>query len=353
MANGRWVLLAIGLLAAGILVGSLSASLGPDQPFEAAVAAPTWEDTVVGIVQSVGPAVVKLVTTREVFLDQFFFQVRQEEEGVGSGVIFHPDGYIVTNNHVVADAREIRAFLPDGRELAGKLVGRDPYTDLAVVKVDGEELPVAELGSSSKLKVGQNVVAIGNPFRFDNSVTTGVVSALGRDISVHPERDFDLTGMIQTDAAINPGNSGGPLLDGEGKVVGINTAVFRPAQGIGFAIPIDLAKGIIDQLLEHGKVIRLGVVGGTLTPQIAAALEEQQGIALGTTRGAYVLRVMPETPAAKGGIKPGDVIVEVNGTKIDSIEEMADLVQRAGFGASLRLVLIRDAAPVELEVVLE
>ncbi|MGI6038432.1 MAG: S1C family serine protease [Limnochordia bacterium] len=346
-----WTLVFLGVFLASYLGNWLSPQ-PLAQPEEVVAQAPPWEETVIGIVEQVGPAVVKLVTTKEVLIDQFFFQVLQETEGVGSGFIFSPKGYILTNDHVIADARVITVFLPDGREYPGEIIGRDPLTDLAVVKIEGSDLPVVEFGDSDDLRVGQQVIAIGNPFRFDNSVTTGVVSALGRDISVHPQRDFDLTGMIQTDAAINPGNSGGPLLNGQGQVIGINTAVFQAAQGIGFAIPINLARDIADQLLEFGRVIRLGVIGGTLTPEVTKALE-REGIVVGSDQGAYVLRVLPDTAAERAGLQSGDVIVELNGEGIDSIENLVARVEKLGIGSHLTINFLREGEPRQVEVVLE
>jgi len=297
---------------------------------------------VAGIVDRVGPAVVKVVTQQQVLIDNFFFQSMETREGVGSGVLFDDEGHILTNNHVISNAGNIRVFLPDGRSFQGRLTGSDPLSDLAVLQIQGDDLPVAELGDSDKLDVGQFVVAIGNPFRFDNSVTVGVISALGRNISVDPRINLDLQDMIQTDASINPGNSGGPLLDEMGRVIGINTAIFQPAQGIGFAIPVNTAKGVAAEILRYGKVIRLGIIGGTLTPEIARALEEETGEKLPVSRGAFAVRVLADTPAAAAGIENADIIVEANGVQVTKMSDLIQQVKKSGFGGAVNITLYRD-----------
>lgn len=311
--------------------GPLGGAQVPSQPFDNAVTQ---------VVEQVGPSVVKIAARQKVAVDTFFFQGEQEREGIGSGVVISEDGLILTNNHVVENAEAIRVFFSGGRSADADVVGLDPLSDLALLKVSGDGLPAARLGDSDELAVGQYVVAIGNPFRFDNSVTFGVISALGRDISIDPELELDLTDMIQTDASINPGNSGGPLLDMDGRVIGINTAIFQPAQGIGFAIPVNTAKEIISQLQRWGKVPRLGILGGSLTPEIADAFEERFGQPPGATRGAYIVRVLQGTPADRAGLKPGEVVVAVDGRSIETMEELVGIVRRAGLGASLQLTLV-------------
>ncbi len=212
--------------------------------------------------QKVGPSVVKISTKQEEVVYSFFFTpMVQVREGLGSGVIIDSSGYILTNNHVVQGVSQIAVMLADGRQFDARIVGTDPYTDLAVIKVDATDLPVAELGDSDKLVPGEPAIAIGNPYGFDHTITAGVVSALNRTVEVSPSQGIVLEGLIQTDAPINPGNSGGALVTVDGRVVGINTAIIEEAQGIGLAIPINMARQVADQIIRYGKVPRpyLGV----------------------------------------------------------------------------------------------
>lgn len=312
-------------------------------------------DQVVRAVREVGPAVVKISVTQQQFLDGLFGRVPVEEEGLGSGVIVDASGLILTNHHVVHRARRITVSLPDGRQFEGELVGSSPESDLAVVRVEpGGALPQARLGSSADLQVGQGVIAIGNPFGFDYSVTIGVVSALGRELVVGQERPVVLTNLIQTDAAINPGNSGGPLVDFQGRVIGINTAVLRAvagfeAQGLGFAIPIDDARRVAEEIIGGGPV-RLGILGGTLTPQIAAAIERATGEPLGTREGVFVREVYPGSPAERAGLKPTDVIVAADGAPVRSVEELLQRVRQAGRGGRLELTILRRSVSYRITV---
>lgn len=296
-----------------------------------------WEDPVVLAIQGVGPATVKIETVTEVVIDQFFFQYVDQQQGIGSGVIFREDGHILTNNHVVAQSDQINVRLPDGRSYEAKIVGTDPLSDLAVIKITGSDLPTAPLGDSNELRVGEQVVAIGNPFGQDYSVSSGVVSALNRDLLIDPDENRYLEGMIQTDTAINPGNSGGPLLGLNGKVIGINTAIIQNAQGIGFAIPITTAKLTAEQIIEHGKPLKLGVLGGSLVPALAETIRNQTDATVAVERGAFITRVIADSPAAMAGVKPGDIIVAVNSQQIAGMRELRDLVQQSGFGSSLVL----------------
>lgn len=316
------------------------------------------EQAIVDAVQRIGNSVVKISVTAKVKLDSLFGQVFTEEQGVGSGVIVDAAGYILTNHHVIEDATEIDVFLPDGRGFSGSVVGKDPASDLAIVKVQGRNLPVAELGDSTALQVGQHVIAIGNPFGFDYTVTTGVVSALGRELLVNPETGQPLQNMIQTDAAINPGNSGGPLVNLQGQVVGINTAVVRQvegfeAQGLGFAIPISDARQITRQILQHGRPLRLGIVGGTLTPAIARAIRERTRMNLPVDRGAFITRVLPNTPAEQGGLLPSDVIVKVNNRDVTSLHDVTRAVQDTGFGGTLRFQVWRVGKRLDIIIILK
>jgi serine protease Do len=260
-------------------------------------------------------------------------------QGAGSGFIIGADGLILTNNHVVDDAREITVTLKDGRELPARVTGRDPKTDLAVIKVEGDgPFPVATLGDSDALSIGDWVIAIGNPFGLDNTVTAGIVSAKGRAIGAGPYDEF-----IQTDAPINPGNSGGPLLDESGAVVGINTAIFSRGGGsigIGFAVPINMAKRLVPQLQKDGHVTRgwLGVTLQKLTPDLAETMKVEAG------RGALVSAVTADGPAAHAGVAPGDVIVRYDGTAIDGHASLPSLVAATPVGKTVEVEALRDGA---------
>jgi serine protease Do len=276
----------------------------------------------------------------EDFFNKFFGEERQREfkqRSLGSGFIIDKEGYIVTNHHVVENADEIQVILNDGKEYDAEIVGRDANTDIALIKIKApNDLPVVTFGSSAMLKVGQWVVAIGSPFGLEHTVTAGIVSAKGRVIGSGPYDDF-----IQTDASINPGNSGGPLINMEGKVVGINTAIVAGGQGIGFAIPIDMAKGIIDQLREHGNVTRgwLGVVIKDIDDELA----DYFGIK--DRKGALVIDVVPGDPADKAGIKPKDIIVAVNGKPVDSSRDLTRMIANVGVGDDADVSVIRNGKP--------
>jgi len=281
------------------------------------------------------------------YFERFFDQPRQsfKQQSLGSGFIISDDGYILTNNHVVAGADEIKVKLSDRREFKGVLKGRDEKLDLALIKIEAKDhLPVAKLGDSDKLEVGQWVLAIGNPFGLAQTVTAGIVSAEGRVIGSGPYDNF-----IQTDASINPGNSGGPLFDTKGEVVGINTAILAGGQGIGFAIPVNLAKEIIAQLKEKGKVTRgyLGVSVQPVTPDLAASfnLPEEQG--------ALVAEVVEGSPAQKAGIKEGDVILEFNGKPIHEMNELPHLVANAPVGKQVPVLVLRDGKKETFNVAIE
>ena len=281
----------------------------------------------------------------EDFFDKFFGEDNQREfkqRSLGSGFILDKKGYIVTNHHVVENADEIQVILKDGQEYDAKVVGRDANTDLALIKIKApNDLPVVTFGSSAKLKVGQWVVAIGSPFGLEHTVTAGIVSAKGRVIGSGPYDDF-----IQTDASINPGNSGGPLINMQGEVVGINTAIIAGGQGIGFAIPIDMAKGIIAQLREHGNVTRgwLGVVIKDIDDELA----DYFGIS--DRKGALVIDVVPDDPADKAGIEPKDIIVAVNGQPVDSSRDLTRMIADVGVGDVADIKVIRNGKPINFKV---
>jgi len=263
----------------------------------------------------------------------------RKQQGVGSGFIMSKDGYILTNNHVVEEADQIKVKLADGKELDGKVIGRDPKTDLALIKVDAvPELQPLKLGNSDDLKVGNWVVAVGSPFGLEQTVTAGIVSAKGRVIGSGPYDNF-----IQTDASINPGNSGGPLIDLQGEVIGINTAIIASGQGIGFAIPINMAKEIAPQLQKRGHVTRglLGVNIQDLTPELAKSL------GLKESKGALVAQVVPGGPADKAGIEQGDVIVNFDGRPVADSKDLPRIVASTPVGKTVTLKLLRDGKGVE------
>jgi serine protease Do len=254
--------------------------------------------------------------------------------GAGSGVIISEDGTILTNNHVVEGAKEVEVILADQRQMKAKVVGRDPKTDLAVLKIDaGKSLPAASMGDSGQLQVGDWVIAIGNPFGLNHTVTSGIVSAKGRVIGAGPYDDF-----IQTDASINPGNSGGPLFNMKGEVVGINTAILPNGQGIGFAIPINTAKPLIPQLVSKGGVTRgyLGVSIQSVSSDLAAALKLESG------KGALVADVVSGGPADRAGIKRGDVIVSFDGKTVEDSHELPAMVAATPVGNEVSVVVMRD-----------
>jgi serine protease Do len=266
-----------------------------------------------------------------------------KQRSLGSGFLLDNEGYIVTNNHVVEDADQIKVRLFDEAEYDATIIGRDPKTDLALIKIDApsKDLKPLELGDSDTIPVGSWVVAIGSPFGLEQTVTAGIVSAKGRIIGSGPYDDF-----IQTDASINPGNSGGPLLNLKGEVVGINTAIVASGQGIGFAIPINMAHGIIDQLKDSGEVSRgwLGVGIQDLTPELAEyyAIKEKEGV--------LVTQTYEGDPADKAGIKEGDVIVAVDGKRIASSRELSRTVAEAGVGNKMSLTVLRDGREKEIDV---
>ncbi len=266
-------------------------------------------------------------------------------KGRGSGFIVSADGKILTNNHVVEGADKITVTMSDGRNLEAKILGRDPTFDLAIIKVEGTNLPVLEMGDSDKSEVGEWVVAIGNPYGLEHTVTVGVISAKNR--SIHAENvNFD--GFLQTDAAINPGNSGGPLIDLNGKVVGINTAIVPFAQGIGFAVPVNMAKQIMNDLVQYGKVRRgwLGVYIQPLTKEFA------QAYGVSEEKGAIVSDVMPDSPAEKAGLRRGDVIIAVNKDKIEGSQELVTKIRGFNSGETISLSVIRQGKQMTLSATL-
>jgi len=312
-------------------------------------------DDIAQIAETVGPAVVNIDVVRYVetspfgdrfsdpFFDRFFEQFEEyrrriPQKGAGSGFIVDNDGHILTNEHVVHNAEEINVTLSDGREFIGEVIGSDITSDMAIVKIEADDqLPFAKLGDSESLRVGEIVIAIGNPYGLEKTVTMGVVSAKGRDISAGSEGQ-EYRNLIQTDTAINPGNSGGPLLNTEGEVVGINTAIIPYAQGIGFTIPVNVAKRNLDDLINLGKVRRswLGVYIQEVTEDIARQfnLEKAEGVLVGD--------VIAESPAEKAGVTRGDVIVSVNDVEVNTPQELQDTIRSLEIGDKAELRVKRN-----------
>jgi Do/DeqQ family serine protease len=311
------------------------------------------------LVKQVTPSVVNISTISKKRLEQPLFQFSpffndffngsrpryRRDASLGSGFIINRDGYILTNDHVVRDAETIKVKLSNDTVYTGKVVGGDPKTDIAVIKIDSKEpLPVAVLGDSSKLQVGQWAIAIGNPFGLDRTVTVGVVSATGRsNMGIETYEDF-----IQTDASINPGNSGGPLLNIHGEVIGINSAIVASGQGIGFAIPVNMAKQVVEQLISKGKVSRgwLGVSIQPVTEDIAASF------GLKKAAGALVNEVVAGSPAAKAGIKQGDIIVAVDGKEVKEVSHLQRLVGELPAGKRVEVKVFREGKEIRLPLVI-
>ncbi|MCX8164031.1 MAG: Do family serine endopeptidase [Aquificaceae bacterium] len=311
-----------------------------------------FEQELTSIVEAVSPSVVTIFATQEVTGIEtpipFPFQIPpHERRSLGSGVIIdHKKGkfYILTNSHVVQNAKAIRVRFDRHTERRARLVGTDPKTDVAVIEVDDKGIPkpkdrVAQIGDSDKLKVGQLVIAIGNPYGLERTVTVGVISALRRAIGITQYESF-----IQTDAAINPGNSGGPLVNIRGEVIGVNTAILAEGQGLGFAIPINLAKWVADQLIEKGRVVRgwLGVVIQDITPDMAEHL--------GVKEGVIISQIMPGSPADRGGLKVGDIVAEVDGQRMSEVRELQFRIMRTEPGKEIGLKVIREGKEISLKI---
>lgn len=316
------------------------------------------------IVSTVSPAVVNISTTKvmkrdtgALFEDPFFdlfspfhdFGVpkKWKEQSLGSGVIVSPDGYIITNNHVVEKADEIKVTLLDKRTFKGRIVGADPKTDIAIVRIDAGSLPTIPWGDSERLKVGEFVLAIGNPYGLSHTVTMGIISAVGRaNVGIADYEDF-----IQTDAAINPGNSGGPLVNIKGELIGINTAIFSRTggyQGIGFAVPSNMVRLVMDQLVQRGKIIRgwIGVTIQELTPELS------QKFGLKKSKGALVSDVAKDSPAGRAGIMRGDIILEFNGKEVKDISSLRNMVAQSKVGSEISMKILRSGKEYTVKVVI-
>jgi serine protease Do len=316
-------------------------------PVAQAQASEARNTPVVRAAQSVGPAVVGI--TNKGYVRDFFNRKLLVEQGAGSGVIISADGFIVTNNHVVDNAQELSVSLADGRTFPGRLIGVDPVTDLAVVKIDATGLPSAVFGDSDSLMVGEPAIAIGNPLgnEFRGSVTVGVISALNRSIELG-ERRFKL---IQTDAAINPGNSGGALVNADGLVIGINSAKLAAAgvEGMGFAIPINSARPIIQSLIDKGKVVRAYLGVGIFDKNTAA----RYGYQLNVDKGVYVAGVQPGGPAARAGIREGDVIVAIAGKETNTVADLRAIVDSQPVGSKTDVTISRNGQIITRTVLFE
>jgi serine protease Do len=346
------------LLAAIVLLACLGGAgvAGAQDPFLRRTAT-------VDAVQKVGPAVVSITSARLAesnpfrtmqndtvyrrFLRDFVDPNRRSQTGVelGSGVIIDPEGHVLTNEHVISRATQISVKLADGRSFSAEVVGADPNNDLAVLRIETDEhLPWIAPGRSDDLLVGEPVIAIGNPFGFSNTVTTGVISAVDRSFRTE-EQSFH--GFIQTDASINPGNSGGPLLNAEGSLIAINSAIYGAAQGIGFAIPIDIAKRVVSELIEHGEITPIWL--GTEFQNLDPALHDVMSVPAGAN-GVLITRVRPDSPSARGGLQRGDVVLRINGRDLASAKDVADYLGTVLVDEELTLGLWRDGQHLDLQV---
>lgn len=347
-------ILVCGLICAAILItgcadGKTAEPVKEPKQVQAAEQklSPARNTPIVAAAGKVGPAVVGI--TNKAYVRDIFDRVQLTERGTGSGVIYDKRGYIATNNHVVEGASEIIVSLTDGRTVKGKVLGADAVTDLAVVKIDEKDLPVATFGDSDSLLVGEPAIAIGNPLglEFRGSVTAGVISALNRSIEVG-ERKFNL---IQTDAAINPGNSGGALVNADGEVVGINSAKIAVSgvEGIGFAIPINTAKPILDELVEKGRIAR-PYLGASLMDQDIA---KRYGFELDLHGGIFIVKIVEGSPADKAGIRPGDIILSFNGSKVATAVDLRTRLAECRVGDVAKVVVLHNGVETTKNVTLE
>lgn len=351
-------------------------SSGTNSPSSGLLAA-QGPNLISNIVQQVGPAVVRIDSTRTVtaqpspglFNDPFFQQFfgnqlpqqsqqpqQQIERGEGSGFITSSNGRIITNAHVVDGSDTVQVILKDGRTFTGKVLGSDSVTDVAVVSIDAKDLPTVALGDSDQVLPGSEAIAIGNPLGLDNTVTAGIISATSRSSSLIgvPDKRID---FLQTDAAINPGNSGGPLLNDQGQVIGMNTAIIQGAQGLGFAIPVNTVKRISDRLAKGDKIEHayLGIQMATLTPDLKEKLnsDPNSGISVNEDQGVLVFKVVPDSPAAKAGVRAGDVIHQVGGQPVTTDQQLLEKVESSSVNDSLSLTIDRNGQAQNISVRLQ
>ena len=306
--------------------------------------------TVIGVAEKVSPAVVHVKIKKKIRIrDRKGVTVEREESGSGSGFIISSDGYIVTNCHVIKNAADISIALQDGREIEADFIGIDPYTDIGVLKIHGENLSSISFGNSERLKVGQLVIAIGNPFGYQYSVTTGVVSALGRTIQSENGRFID--NVIQTDAALNPGNSGGPLVNSAGKVIGINTAIIPSAQGICFAVASSTAEYVVGKIMLEGKVRRgyIGIAGQVF--QLPIRIINYNRLAVRS--GIFIQQVVTQSPGEKAGLKPGDIIVSFDQKPVANINDLHRLLDEERIMRLSRIEYLRKGLLSETNVIPE
>jgi S1-C subfamily serine protease len=300
-----------------------------------------YSHAVIGVVDKVGPAVVSIRVKKAAASPR-----QPGGEGAGSGVIIAPDGFVLTNNHVVEGASEAEVSVTDGSILPAQIVGTDPATDLAVLRVGMNGLPSAALGDSSSLRVGQLAIAIGNPFGFQSTVSTGVVSALGR--SLRSQSGWLIDNVIQTDVALNPGNSGGPLVDSRGRVIGVNTAMIFMAQGISFAVPVNTAKWVVGELVTRGKVSRAHLgIAGQVRPLHRRV---QRYFELKITSGVEVISVEENGPAARSGLLIGDIIIGLDGQEVATIDDIHRLLTRQAENRQFILTILRGTERREIQV---
>jgi serine protease Do len=370
--NKKILLLVIIALAAGYFAGSSLDIFGPERsssPYIYNFKTPSGlkgeGSAFSDIVKVVSPTVVNISTTKTIKndtipfsqlfespFDELFEPFRtpreHKEPSLGSGVIVSADGYIITNYHVVEKSEEIKVILFDKQEFEGKIIGSDPKTDIAVIKINAKELPAIKWGNSDELQVGEFVLAFGNPFGLSHTVTMGIVSAMGRaSVGIADYEDF-----IQTDAAINPGNSGGPLVNIKGELIGVNTAIFSKTggyQGIGFAVPSNMVNSVMTQLINDGKVTRgwLGVAIQNVTPELA------KEFGLKRSKGALVTDVFKKSPAEEAGLQRGDIILEVSKKEVSDVETLRNIVAQSKVGSAVKMQVLRDKKTISLEAIVE
>ena len=337
-----------------------------EQATTMAIAVP--QNYVSDVVNRVGDSVVRIDASRKVatnapaaFNDPFFKQFfgsqmpnipnEQIRQGLGSGFVVSSDGLILTNAHVVEGSDKVTVTLKDGKTYEGEVMGTDSLTDVAVIKIEADNLPAVTFADSDNLQPGEWAIAIGNPLGLDNTVTTGIVSATGRSSAQVGVADKRVS-FVQTDAAINPGNSGGPLLNAKGEVIGINTAIIQNAQGLGFAIPVNAARDIAEKLIAKGKVDHsfLGIQMAAITPELKQELASQNKFNIKATTGIVIMDVVPDSPAERAGLKSGDVIQEIEGQEVKTADEVQQAVAKTEVGERLNLGLVRNEKQLELDV---